>query len=487
VSQRRKPSPPRRLFKAKASRAEPPPNRLAEIQAEISEVQTQIETLRHATRRVRNATELTALEQQVTQLTDRLARLLVAETLQQSVDDPQTHQHARSLIQGAGMTIKNQGRRPVTIRTQRGPIVLRVTYYSRNCDRGKTHKGLYPALRLLSIEGGCTVGLASEVSQLVAMLGSLEEVEGLLGERGLSLSINTIRGIAYRFAARARAVQRAGQLAWAESVAGRRVVVSTDGGRLRLRTTKRGPKTAKGRNRYRTDWREPKLLIIYVIDETGKMDREFLAVLDGTLGGPQAILALMESYLRELQIDAADQILFVADGARWIWNRVGTLLHRLGLRPGQINELVDFYHAVEHLGVLAGQKSGWTATQRRSWIKRQRRQLLKGQTESVLQEIAMVCGRSRGAVLKRERSYFQRNIQAGRMDYHRLARAKWPIGSGAIESAIRRVINLRLKGAGIFWHRKSAEAVLLLRAYYKAGRWKNLENQVVTSILEDAA
>ena len=85
------------------------------------------------------------------------------------------------------------------------------------------------------------------------------------------------------------------------------------------------------------------------------------------------------------------------------------------------------------------------------------------------------------------RGYFRRNITAGRMDYHRLARAKWPIGSGAIESAIRRVINLGLKGAGIFWHEKSAEVVLLLRAYYKAGRWKNLENQVVKAILEDAA
>ena len=133
------------------------------------------------------------------------------------------------------------------------------------------------------------MGLASEVSKLVAMLGSLEEVESLLVERGQGLSINTIRAIAYRFAART-AVQRAGRLDWGESVAGRRVVISTDGGRLRLRTTKRGPKTAKGRNRYRTDWREPKLLMIYVIDEQGKMDREFLAVLDGTLGGARRSL-----------------------------------------------------------------------------------------------------------------------------------------------------------------------------------------------------
>ena len=95
------------------------------------------------------------------------------------------------------------------------------------------------------------------------MLGSLEEVEQVLSDRGQPLDFKAIRTIAYRFAARARAAQRVGDLNWGETVAGRRVVVSTDGGRIRIRTTKRGPKTAKGRNRYRTDWREPKLLIIY--------------------------------------------------------------------------------------------------------------------------------------------------------------------------------------------------------------------------------
>ena len=51
-----------------------------------------------------------------------------------------------------------------------------------------------------------------------------------------------------------------------ETVNGRRVVISTDGGRIRIRKNKRGPKTKKGSNRYSTDWREPKLLIIYVVN-----------------------------------------------------------------------------------------------------------------------------------------------------------------------------------------------------------------------------
>jgi hypothetical protein len=229
------------------------------------------------------------------------------------------------------------------------------------------------------------------------------------------------------------------------------------------------------------------LLIIYVVDEKGQMDRKFHAVIDGTLGGPDAIFKLMEFYLGELKITTADQVLFVADGARWIWNRVGRLLRGLGVKPEQINELVDFYHAVEHLGQIAALKSRWTAAERQAWIVRQRRLLLKGKIEEVQAAIDGLCGSHAGKALKREREYFRRNVEEGRMDYARIAGLKFPIGSGAIESTIRRVVNLRLKGPSIYWHKSSAEAVLLLRSYYKAGRWNHLERQALTTTTGMAA
>src|SRR5512138_2929547 len=228
-------------------------------------------------------------------------------------------------------------------------------------------------------------------------------------------------------------------------------------------------------------------MIIYVVDEDGQMDREFLAVIEGTLGGPDAIFKLMESYLRELRITTADKVLFVADGARWIWSRVGALLRRLGVKPDQVNELVDFYHAVEHLGKIAALKRRWTAAERRTWIGRQRRRLLKGGVEEVQAEIDAVCGPRPGQALKREREYFRRNGGRGRMDYARVAALKLPIGSGAIESAIRRVVNLRLKGPSVYWHKTSAEAVPLLRSFYKAGRWDHLERQALTTTTGIAA
>ena len=60
------------------------------------------------------------------------------------------------------------------------------------------------------------------------------------------------------------------------------------------------------------------------------------------------------------------------------------------------------------------------------------------------------------------------------MDYARIAALKLPIGSGAIESAIRRVVNLRLKGPSIYWHKTTAKAVLLLRSYWCFAKWSPL-------------
>ena len=57
---------------------------------------------------------------------------------------------------------------------------------------------------------------------------------------------------------------------------------------------------------------------------------------------------------------------------------------------------------------------------------------------------------------------------------HNLGMLPVPIGSGPMESAIRRVINMRLKGPGIFWHEDTAEAMIMIRAYYKAQRWQEL-------------
>ena len=98
--------------------------------------------------------------------------------------------------------------------------------------------------------------------------------------------------------------------------------------------------------------------------------------------------------------------------------------------------------------------------------------------EQVIEAVRELCRGRNSKAIRQHRDYFVKN--QSRMAYAELSAMGMPIGSGAIESTVRRVINLPLKGPSIFWCRASAEAILLLRSYYKAGRW-NLLKRMATS------
>lgn len=441
----------------------------------------------------RAADSFEASEREIYQPLDRLGDLIVQHHLQTVSDADAVRQTARQLAQGTPSRVRNQGLRSVNIQTLRGgTITVTTPYFSRNCDTHKPSRGCYPVLVLLGIHGcrpRVTPALANHVVLTVTAMGSMDEARAWLNRQGISWSVNGIRMLTYHYAARARDAQQQRKMLFKESAAGRRVVISVDGGRLRVRRNKRGPKTNKGRIRYHTHWREPKLLIIYVIDDQGNMDRCWTPIIDGLLKdhgrAPDAIFELIRYYLSSLEIDQADKVMFVADGARWIWRRVSALLSSLSLGDDQVVELVDFYHAVEHLAHVADLRRGWTKKQRGQWIRKQRKRLLNGQVDQVVTAVDALCQGRMSKKVRTERDYFHNNAE--RMKYQQVKSDKLPLGSGAIESAMRRVVNLRLKGAGIFWHEDSANALLLLRSYYKAGRTQDLSRLAFTPVLKKTA
>jgi hypothetical protein len=120
-------------------------------------------------------------------------------------------------------------------------------YFSRKKKTDKRRKkkkiahyaaSFYPALLLVGVYDRCTPLLSSEICILAAMLSSFEEVSHVFKDNGMNIGVNTIRRIAQRFASRAKIAQRMGTIALTDSVNQRRVVVSTDGGRQRLRKYK---------------------------------------------------------------------------------------------------------------------------------------------------------------------------------------------------------------------------------------------------------
>lgn len=461
---------------------------IIEIECEIEDTYLEIEWIMRKKHVIKDAATLEDVEKEIIKATDRLAGQLFAHKVQQALESPELKEEVPELVKVYPKKMKNQGPREVKIRPLRGePVLVKPSYYSpKEKKKGKKKRvGFYPSLVLLGIHDYCSPCLSSEISTLSTVVGSFNEAQQLLKDRGVDLDVKRIQRVTMGFAERAKCSQKAQGCLFKERVNGRKVVVSTDGGRIRIRRNKRGPKTKKGRNHYRTNWREPKLLIIYTVKDSGEIDRSFAPFIDGTLKGPNAVFGLIRYYLHKLDISKADKILFIADGARWIWNRVGELMSSLGLSPHQFYELVDFYHAVEHLGKVAALQKKWKTSQRKSWVKRYRTLLLKRKVDDVIEGISKLCkGRSIKG-LKRERDYFIRNRR--RMDYVTISNMGLPIGSGAMESAIRRVVNLRLKGASLYWLRDTAEAMLMLRSYYKAGRWNMMKNLAFSVQLQNAA
>ncbi len=141
--------------------------------------------------------------------------------------------------------------------------------------------------------------------------------------------------------------------------------------------------------------------------------------------------------------------------------------------------LLDFYHAAEHLSKVASLRKNWNSKKRKQWFTRQRTLLRSGKTAQVIETIRSLCRGRNSRAIRTQLNYFIKHQR--RMDYPGISALGLPCGSGAIESAVRRVINLRIKGPGIFWKEQSAEAILLLRSYYKAGRWNLLKQMAISS------
>lgn len=110
--------------------------------------------------------------------------------------------------------------------------------------------------------------------------------------------------------------------------------------------------------------------------------------------------------------------------------------------------------------------------------------LFSGNVTRIADEVKSLLNvRTTSKIMKKLKSYFVSN--ESRMQYANNRAKKYPIGSGVIESAIRRVINMRVKSPGSFWKSGCAETVIYLRAQLLYGRWKNLTVNWTKSIISD--
>jgi hypothetical protein len=362
--------------------------------------------------------------------------------------------------------------------------------------RGREGSGLYPELGVLGIQEGKSPALVREVGRLTALLPSYAAVQEELAERGMKLTVKEVHRIGqhagqaaltYRY--RELLMYRAGQMPSADG-RGKRFAAMIDGGRTKLRTTTRKQrgqgKTKQQKRRYKTDWREPKQIIVFEMDEHGRMKKGTKPIIDGTFAGPDEMMELLAMRLHQVGAAQAKIVAFRSDGAPWIWERLEWVIRRVGLQAKQVSRGLDWCHAVHHLSLAL--QALVAEDERKRVFKKLRKWLKNGGWQPVtceLMRLAIETGVPNDAPVWTEIDYLNRHGAEGHMAYATFRRHGLPLGSGAIESAIRRVINLRMKGNSIFWKEENAEAMLVLRGLVLSGRWKETFAKITESLARD--
>lgn len=226
-----------------------------------------------------------------------------------------------------------------------------------------------------------------------------------------------------------------------------RLGVSLDGGKMHIR--------GEG-------WKEFKAGTVYEVVVTPEFEQETQEWVDQAHGVKMAYRAVLGTVNEfapalwalavERQVPQAADVSVTADGAEWIWNLTADYF------PDSV-QIVDWYHATEYLAGAAAALYPNDPAAAQRWQQERRTALYLGQTHKITEPLER-------AGLTTQADYFRRHTR--RMQYQEFHEQGYPIGSGTVESGIKRFKH-RLSGPGMRWSRPAAERMLVLRAAVMSG------------------
>jgi hypothetical protein len=315
----------------------------------------------------------------------------------------------------------------------------------------RQHWGLGPHQQL-------SPALEDKLAYFATVAGTYESAAQLARKVSIPVEDSTVRQLVQRLGARAeeQTQQRLKTLPQPSEPKGPSsplAVIMIDGFQVRHRGLDWGKRKAQ---KPRVEWHEQKVGVFY------HQDRNIAGALleKVSIGWQGQAVELGERLHWEAcrrGLGRARQTLAVCDGAPWIW-------HLVAQRWRDAHQVLDFYHASQHLHALAEALYPEDQQIRQRWVDRQCHDLRHGKQKKLLKRISKLrVGADPAAeVIRREKNYFQTHHQ--RMDYQCLSRRGWPIGSGPVESACAQR-QRRFKRPGQFW---TAEGLRHLNALIEA-------------------
>jgi hypothetical protein len=377
------------------------------------------------------------------------------------------------------------GQHPKTVRGILGPIELQERYYYY-CDHCQAAEFLGDELR------GVTefTPLAEDRMAQAGKDAAYEKAAKLLKRWGmLEVAGSTIRKVCVRLGGRLRAaLNRDAVKQLVEDLPPEDheacLYIGVDGtmvGRVdpqhRRRSSRNPTRKVRGKTSLKNFFHEVKTLLVFSTNCAGEVLRK-------TYYATQARIEEFREHVNaesaKRGVDQALQLVFLGDGAPWIWKMASELF------PKAL-QILDFYHAAEHLWSVARAAFGKEEERIRAWVGQNTTALKKGKVEEVLKALRAVSAelgkpdeslseeareRDPRWIAHRTVGYFEEN--RGRMDYPRYLDLNLHIGSGMVESSCKHLVGARLKGPGMRWDEEGAEDILALRCHDLNERWDSL-------------
>lgn len=169
----------------------------------------------------------------------------------------------------------------------------------------------------------------------------------------------------------------------------------------------------------------------------------------------------------------AGQVVLLIDGAHGLEN-MGKDCFRGGV------QIVDFFHAMEHAGLVLAALIGKGHPDYPKRLRRWAKRLLRDKVPVLIEETRKECaGQAHAEAVEKELGYFVRNVE--RMQYGTFRAKGYFIGSGVVEAGCKTLIGGRCKQSGMFWSESGAQNILALRCIHSSRRmeefWKDRLNQ----------
>lgn len=382
--------------------------------------------------------------QRIEELTEDIGR-----EIEQRIEEDATGQEGRgysgsySICECGGMAryVRDYEKRVISVHGERK--IVRSYYHCGSCGKGSC-----PVDRTLGLDGGCTtIAVRAKIARLAALVpfGRCSVELGHLC--GIKVSPRTVERVAELVgsqigneAAQAEAHVLSG-LAEEPELAPERLYVTVDGAMAPMRD----------------GWRECKVGAVYEASTNSNGDavaRDVEHV--GTFGNAEAIGDKLYALAFRRGVERCGDVVALGDGGRWIWKQAKDNFPNA-------TQILDFYHAAEHLSEVAKAWYGAQTPKADKWLEDRCGDFLEGRHETVMRSIrAWKPVEEQDIKTKQDNlGYFKRNRERMRYDEYRAKQMH--IGSGIAESSCKCLVQARLKQSGMRWTQTGAESMLQLR------------------------